>query len=297
MKVSQFDGFVNNATDEILGVKSVNRENLEPMLSTSLSPNITPLIVRRNGVYYPDLGIDGFSPVWVDVDAPAPTPPVINPITITENGTYTPETGVDGYSPITVNVPSSSGLVAEWDFTESQTFIDSIKNIELTPSGSSTYRFVENGIEVLANGFYLILPFMYAANLTYTIEFSKFVNEKTTNIWLMSISGTSSPQSPNKGLNFNKASNVYRVSGYNSPTSTTSNVVTLTGFTIDDNDSISIKMLPSTVWTISKNGIKIIDTTNSLTPALHTYVNFVIGANSSNGSFNPGTIIKKITIS
>lgn len=33
--------------------------------------------------------------------------PVIEPLTITENGTYTAPDGVDGYSPITVNVASS----------------------------------------------------------------------------------------------------------------------------------------------------------------------------------------------
>ena len=35
--------------------------------------------------------------------------PVIDSITLTENGTYEAEEGVDGYSPITVNVPSGSG--------------------------------------------------------------------------------------------------------------------------------------------------------------------------------------------
>lgn len=31
--------------------------------------------------------------------------PVINPLSVTENGTYTAPSGVDGYSPVTVNVP------------------------------------------------------------------------------------------------------------------------------------------------------------------------------------------------
>ena len=35
--------------------------------------------------------------------------PVIDSITLTENGTYEADEGVDGYSPITVNVPSGSG--------------------------------------------------------------------------------------------------------------------------------------------------------------------------------------------
>ena len=35
--------------------------------------------------------------------------PVIQPLSVTENGTYTAPEGVDGYSPVTVNVPSSGG--------------------------------------------------------------------------------------------------------------------------------------------------------------------------------------------
>lgn len=35
--------------------------------------------------------------------------PVINPLSVTENGTYTVPSGVDGYSPVTVNVQSSGG--------------------------------------------------------------------------------------------------------------------------------------------------------------------------------------------
>lgn len=35
--------------------------------------------------------------------------PVIQPLSVTANGTYTAPEGVDGYSPVTVNVPSSGG--------------------------------------------------------------------------------------------------------------------------------------------------------------------------------------------
>lgn len=35
--------------------------------------------------------------------------PVITPLNVTENGTYTAPEGVDGYSPVTVNVPTSGG--------------------------------------------------------------------------------------------------------------------------------------------------------------------------------------------
>lgn len=37
--------------------------------------------------------------------------PVINSLSVTENGTYTAPSGVDGYSPITVNVPSGGDPV------------------------------------------------------------------------------------------------------------------------------------------------------------------------------------------
>lgn len=44
------------------------------------------------------------------------TQPTIQSLSITENGTYTAPTGVDGYSPITVNVESSSSveMVSGW---------------------------------------------------------------------------------------------------------------------------------------------------------------------------------------
>lgn len=46
-----------------------------------------------------------------NVNVPAGSTPVINSLSVTENGTYTAPSGVDGYSPITVNVPTggSSG--------------------------------------------------------------------------------------------------------------------------------------------------------------------------------------------
>ena len=46
-------------------------------------------------------------------------PIVIEPLTITENGTYTAPDGVNGYSPITVNVESSGGE-DEWYITDAR---------------------------------------------------------------------------------------------------------------------------------------------------------------------------------
>ena len=44
----------------------------------------------------------------VSVSVPSQSP-VINPLTVTENGTYTAPSGVDGYSPVTVNVSGGGG--------------------------------------------------------------------------------------------------------------------------------------------------------------------------------------------
>lgn len=78
--------------------------NLTAKLNTggSVPPVIDELSVTRNGTYTPGSGVDGFSPVIVDVPQSGG---VIESKTITENGTYTPGSGVDGFSPVVVNVP------------------------------------------------------------------------------------------------------------------------------------------------------------------------------------------------
>ena len=83
--------------------------NLIGKLSTggSVPPVIDELSVTRNGTYTPGSGVDGFSPVIVDV----PQHGVIESKTITENGTYTPGSGVDGFSPVVVNVPAGGNIL------------------------------------------------------------------------------------------------------------------------------------------------------------------------------------------
>lgn len=61
---------------------------------------IESLTAAENKTYTAPTGT-AYNPVIVNVPAPEPT---IQALPITENGTYTAPSGIDGYSPITVNV-------------------------------------------------------------------------------------------------------------------------------------------------------------------------------------------------
>lgn len=84
---------------------------IDDMLEGSVAGNISligrgasvieDINITENGTYTAPEGVDGYSPIVVNV--PALTP-VINSLVITENGTYTAPVGVDGYSPISVSV-------------------------------------------------------------------------------------------------------------------------------------------------------------------------------------------------
>ena len=71
-------------------------------------PVIEGIEITSNGVYTAGSGVDGYSPVTVNVQS---AQPVIEGIEITSNGVYTAGSGVDGYSPITVNVSGGIPLL------------------------------------------------------------------------------------------------------------------------------------------------------------------------------------------
>lgn len=104
-----------------------------------VEPVIEPLTVRENGTYTAPEGVDGYSPVVVEVPIPdgyivpsgtkeisengihdvtqyasvvvnVPSKePLLQEKTVTENGEVTPDDGYDGLSKVTVNVPTGGG--------------------------------------------------------------------------------------------------------------------------------------------------------------------------------------------
>lgn len=96
---------------------------------------IQSLSIAANGTYTAPSGIDGYSPVVVNVPERVP---VVESIDITANGTYTPNEGVDGFNNVVVNVPSSGSSTKP-------------KRIELT-NGGQQYLFNNYFLDLLDYG-------------------------------------------------------------------------------------------------------------------------------------------------
>ena len=83
------------------GFGGLSKVTVNPIPSSFVEPSGTKEITD-NGTH----NVKEYESVNVQIEQ---TAPVIEPLEITENGTYTAPNGVDGYSPITVNVASSGG--------------------------------------------------------------------------------------------------------------------------------------------------------------------------------------------
>ena len=88
---------------------------LVPFTQGAGNPVIEPLNVTQNGVYTTPAGVNGFSPVSVNVPD---LPPVLQSKEATQNGEYTPDSGYDGLSKVTVNVPAPEIKLQEKTITE-----------------------------------------------------------------------------------------------------------------------------------------------------------------------------------
>lgn len=88
--------------------------------------NYGQIDIVDNGTYYPSVyGVDAFDEVVVSVPSPQFVTESLN---VTVNGTYTPGQGVDGYSPVVVDVPQSVIGYTEKYLTEMGQFITDINN-------------------------------------------------------------------------------------------------------------------------------------------------------------------------
>lgn len=82
-------------------------------------PVVESLSVTENGIYNAPSGVDGFTPV--DVNVPQ-REPVLESLSVTDNGTYTPSAGKDGFDSVDVNVPKEHHNVTSKSITANGTY-------------------------------------------------------------------------------------------------------------------------------------------------------------------------------
>lgn len=118
--------------------------------SETANPVIEALEITKNGTYTAPAGVDGYSPITVNV---AETEPVLQEKTVTENGEVTADEGYTGLSKVTVNVPVPDGYIVpsgELEVTENGThdvteYASVVVNVE-TSGGSGGDTTYEDGI-------------------------------------------------------------------------------------------------------------------------------------------------------
>lgn len=82
---------------------AISQDDTVKLIGVVPEPVLQELNATENGEYLPPEGVDGFSPVNVNVPD---IPPVVEELNVTENGVYVPEAGVDGFSRVSVEVPA-----------------------------------------------------------------------------------------------------------------------------------------------------------------------------------------------
>lgn len=129
-------------------------------------PVIESKTITENGTYTAPEGVDGFSPVVVNVPT---VEPVIDSISIFENGTYTAPEGIDGYSPIIVDIPpkvevtlnatSNGTYTPEEGYVYNGAIVNVPQNCNMYSSNDDKLRLYENvfnSVDILSfNGLYI----------------------------------------------------------------------------------------------------------------------------------------------
>ena len=88
-------------------------------------PTIEPLSVTVNGTYTAPSGVDGYSPITVNVSGSGA---VVQSLSVTQNGTYNPPSGVDGYAPVVVNVSGGGVIIPIYDSGVEYVSLDIVNN-------------------------------------------------------------------------------------------------------------------------------------------------------------------------
>ena len=86
---------------------------------------IEGLTITSNGTYTAESGVDGYSPVEVDVPAPEF---VTETLSVSVNNTYYPGEGINGFSQVVVDVPQSVTGFTEKDVTENNFGLINLNN-------------------------------------------------------------------------------------------------------------------------------------------------------------------------
>lgn len=140
--------------------------------------------ITENGTYTAPTGVDGYSPVIVNVPAPEP---VIEPKSIFANGEYTAPEGIDGYSPIIVDVPSKIEetlyVTSNGTYTpeEGKVYDGVVVNVSSSPTliTSNNEKF-KLGIVTLNNDNEMVLTFN-DATINSIENMDVFINQKLSN--------------------------------------------------------------------------------------------------------------------
>lgn len=120
-----------------------------------------------------------------------PANPIIEALSVTENGTYTAPNGVDGYSPVTVNVPVPNGYIkpsgtlnivknGTYDVTEKASAVVSIPEKEITLQDKTIEANGTYSADEGYDGFGQVIVNVSGGTNTESVEVASFLDNTMT---------------------------------------------------------------------------------------------------------------------